>query len=99
YRMSEGEFDASMERAGAQDIGHGLRSRVWMAAGDYSVRQLKTLDARRHYRCAAEQEPAPAGLRWRQWFLKTGTLGMELVGVLRTVKRSMRPRVRGLRSA
>jgi hypothetical protein len=97
YRMSEDDFDASLGREGGQDIERGLRTRVWMAAGDYSMRQLKAPDARRYYRRAADDDPSAVGLRWRQWFLKTGSVGMTLVSVLRTVKRRMR--LRRLRTA
>jgi glycosyltransferase involved in cell wall biosynthesis len=97
YRMSEDELDASMGREGRHAIERGLRTRVWMAAGDYSVRRLEASDATRYYRRAAEHDHPALGLRCRQWFLKTGSVGMAFVSALRTAKRRMRPR--RLRSA
>jgi glycosyltransferase involved in cell wall biosynthesis len=92
YRMAEDELDASLVRESSRDIERELRARVWMAAGDYSMRQLNAADAKRYYCRAAEYDPSAVGLRARQLFLKTGSVGVALASVLRTVKRRMRPR-------
>jgi hypothetical protein len=92
YRMAEDELDASLRREGGQDVECGLRARVWLSAGDYSVRQLRAAEAREYYRRAAEYDPSAVGLRLRQLFLKTGSVGLTVAAVLRTVKRRMRAR-------
>jgi glycosyltransferase involved in cell wall biosynthesis len=91
YRMAEGEFEVSLAREGSHDGERALRSRVWVAAGDYSIRRLKFPDARRYY-CHAADYDHSMGLRGRQLFLKTGTPGLMAVAVLRAVVRRIRSR-------
>jgi glycosyltransferase involved in cell wall biosynthesis len=99
YRMTEEEFEASLSKeALGRAEENWIRARVWIAAGDCSLKLRKLRDAGEYYRRALQFDRWMMSLHARRFLLHTGDLGVGLTYKLLEVGRAaFRGRVFGNR--